>query len=133
MLGLTQADLAKRAGISTTDLNNIESGQADPKVSTLEAILNALEEAGAVFKDGFLGPRPFRVGDRVKYRLGKAPDPLQWHAIGEIIEVESAPIMMGPVPRVRARIAGVESAWSMPSDFEFAPSDPDSFQTRKRS
>ena len=75
MLGLTQADLAKRAGISTTDLNNIESGQADPKVSTLEAILNALEEAGAVFKDGFLGPRPFRVGDRVKYRVGKAPDP----------------------------------------------------------
>ena len=120
MLGLTQADLAKRAGISTTALNNIENGQADPKASTLEAIRAAIENAGAEFRDGFVGLRPFRVGDRVRYRPGKAPDPLQWHAAGEIIEVESAPIMMGPVPRVRARIAGIESAWTMPSDFVFA-------------
>ena len=50
MLGLTQADLAKAAGISTTGLNNIERGIADPKASTLRAIQGALEEPGIVFQ-----------------------------------------------------------------------------------
>ena len=49
MLGMTQADLAKLAGISTTGLNNIERGLADPKASTLRAIQSALEGAGAIF------------------------------------------------------------------------------------
>ncbi|PAP92139.1 helix-turn-helix domain-containing protein [Mesorhizobium wenxiniae] len=49
MLGLTQAELAKRAGISTTGLNNLESGASDPKASTLRAIQTALESAGVEF------------------------------------------------------------------------------------
>lgn len=49
MLGITQADLAHRAGISTTGLNNIERGHADPKTSTLRAIEAALREAGVIF------------------------------------------------------------------------------------
>jgi predicted transcriptional regulator len=49
MLGLTQATLADAAGISTTALNNIERGAADPKASTLSAIQRALETAGAEF------------------------------------------------------------------------------------
>ncbi|TGT35702.1 helix-turn-helix domain-containing protein [Mesorhizobium sp. M8A.F.Ca.ET.165.01.1.1] len=49
MLGLTQADLAKRAGLSTTGLNNVESGGTDPKASTLRAIQAALEAAGVEF------------------------------------------------------------------------------------
>lgn len=52
MLGLTQAELAKRAGISTTGLNNIESGTGDPKASTLTAIKSALEGAGIEFTNG---------------------------------------------------------------------------------
>jgi transcriptional regulator with XRE-family HTH domain len=52
MLGLTQAELAKRAGISTTGLNNIESGTGDPKASTLTAIKSALEAAGIEFTNG---------------------------------------------------------------------------------
>lgn len=52
MLGLTQAELASAAGISTTGLNNIERGTADPKASTLRAIQQALESAGVVFLDG---------------------------------------------------------------------------------
>jgi len=52
MLGLTQADLATAAGISTTGLNNIERGTADPKASTLRAIQEALEAAGVIFLDG---------------------------------------------------------------------------------
>jgi predicted transcriptional regulator len=49
MLGMTQADLAKLAGLSTTGLNNIERGDADPKASTLKAIKAALESAGVIF------------------------------------------------------------------------------------
>lgn len=49
MLGLTQASLAEAAGISTTAINNIERGAADPKASTLGAIQRALEEAGIEF------------------------------------------------------------------------------------
>ncbi|MER8464155.1 helix-turn-helix domain-containing protein [Mesorhizobium sp. M1396] len=49
MLSLTQAELAKRAGISTTGLNNIESGGTDPKASTLRAIQTTLESAGVEF------------------------------------------------------------------------------------
>ena len=55
MLGLTQAELAKSAGISTTGLNNIERNSADPKASTLRAIQTALEEGGIIFmNDGEL-------------------------------------------------------------------------------
>jgi len=49
MIGMTQAALAGAAGISTTALNNIERGAADPKVSTLTAIQKALEAAGVIF------------------------------------------------------------------------------------
>jgi transcriptional regulator with XRE-family HTH domain len=49
LLGLKQADLATAAGISTTGLNNIERGNADPKASTLKAIEAALIDAGIVF------------------------------------------------------------------------------------
>lgn len=52
MLDLTQADLAKRAGISKTGLNNIERGSSDPKASTLRAIQQALELAGIEFTVG---------------------------------------------------------------------------------
>jgi transcriptional regulator with XRE-family HTH domain len=40
---------AKRAGLSTTGLNNLESGASDPKASTLRAIQAALESAGVEF------------------------------------------------------------------------------------
>jgi predicted transcriptional regulator len=52
MLNLTQAELAARAGISTTGLNNIERGVSDPKASTLSAIQRELEEAGVEFTNG---------------------------------------------------------------------------------
>ncbi len=52
MLGLTQAELAERAGISKTGLNNIEGGSSDPKASTLSAIQRVLEEAGVEFTNG---------------------------------------------------------------------------------
>jgi transcriptional regulator with XRE-family HTH domain len=66
MLGLTQAELAERAGMSKTGLNNIESGASDPKASTLKAIQSALEAAGVEFipeNGGGAGVR-LRKGDR---------------------------------------------------------------------
>jgi transcriptional regulator with XRE-family HTH domain len=58
LLGLTQARLANAAGLSTTGLNNIETGQSDPRASTLKAIQSALEARGAFFSaDGGLYER----------------------------------------------------------------------------
>jgi DNA-binding XRE family transcriptional regulator len=49
MIGLTQAELASEAGISTTALNSIEAEKSDPKLSTLRAIQAALEAHGIQF------------------------------------------------------------------------------------
>jgi transcriptional regulator with XRE-family HTH domain len=40
--GLTQVDLAKRAGVSQGSLSGIETGSMDPSVKTLLLILGAL-------------------------------------------------------------------------------------------
>lgn len=52
---MTQATLAKLARLSTTGLNNIEKGNADPKASTLRAIEQALTSAGVEFIDDARG------------------------------------------------------------------------------
>jgi len=43
--GLTQADLARRAGIRPETLNRIERGKATPDVATVLKITRAMEEA----------------------------------------------------------------------------------------
>jgi DNA-binding XRE family transcriptional regulator len=58
MIGITQAELAREAGLSTTGLNNIEAGRADAKGSTLRAIQAALEAHGVEFtNDAYPGVR----------------------------------------------------------------------------
>lgn len=44
-LGMTQSELAKKADVTQAYIAKIESGDADPKVSTLENISKALQEA----------------------------------------------------------------------------------------
>lgn len=44
-LGLTQADLARRAGIRPESLNRIEQGRVSPTIRTIEKIDRALNEA----------------------------------------------------------------------------------------
>ena len=46
-LGLTQADLARRAGIRPESLNRIEQGRVSPAVRTVEKIDRVLKEAEA--------------------------------------------------------------------------------------
>ena len=46
-VGLTQADLARRAGIRPETLNRIERGKATPSIPTIEKITRAIEQAQA--------------------------------------------------------------------------------------
>jgi DNA-binding XRE family transcriptional regulator len=49
-LGLTQVDLARRAGIRPETLNRIEQGKHSPSVATVEKIDRALKKAEATEK-----------------------------------------------------------------------------------
>lgn len=40
--GLTQADLAEKAGVGRNRVSDIESGEADPRLSTIEKVTDAL-------------------------------------------------------------------------------------------
>jgi DNA-binding XRE family transcriptional regulator len=45
--GLTQADLARRAGIRTETLNRLEKGRSTPDVDTVDKIIRVLERVEA--------------------------------------------------------------------------------------
>jgi len=44
-VGLTQTELAKKAGVSQSLIARIERGSVDPRLSTLQKILSAMQEA----------------------------------------------------------------------------------------
>jgi transcriptional regulator with XRE-family HTH domain len=58
LLGITQADLAERSGVSLRTVANFETGERQPIPAILAAIQRALETAGIVFlgKDRSGGP-----------------------------------------------------------------------------
>jgi len=51
LIGWTQTQLAKAAGVSALSIKNIEAGKTDPKSSTLNAIQSAFEKQNVVFLD----------------------------------------------------------------------------------
>lgn len=87
--GLTQAELAESAGITQAYIARIESGDADPKVSTLEKISKALKKALGEEKitAGKIMARPIisvSPGDRVR----KSIDLMEVHDISQIPVLE---------------------------------------------
>lgn len=67
LLGWTRTELADRAIVSTTTVADIERGDVSPRVSTLEAIIRVLENAGIEFL------RPDREGRGEGVRLMVVP------------------------------------------------------------
>lgn len=58
-LGITQEELAQKAGVSQAYIAKLESGQADPKLSTFQKILHCLEsmeEKGKRASDVMVSP-----------------------------------------------------------------------------
>lgn len=51
MLDWKQTDLAAAAGLSEMSVKNVEKGQKDSRMSTIQAIRSALESAGIIFID----------------------------------------------------------------------------------
>lgn len=52
LLDWSQAELSRRTGISTTSIGNIESGNTQPRESTLDIIRKAFETANVEFIEG---------------------------------------------------------------------------------
>lgn len=73
-LGITQEELAKKAGVSQAYIAKLESGQADPKLSTFQRILECLEDAeegGKKAADVMVSPIVFiDANDSVENAIG---------------------------------------------------------------
>mgnify|MGYP000476367032 CR=1 FL=1 len=52
LLGLTQVELAKAAGVSDMTIANFETGKSEPQRATLEKILAELDRRGIEFTNG---------------------------------------------------------------------------------
>jgi predicted transcriptional regulator len=65
LLGITQAALARKSGVSLRTIASFEAGERDPIPANLTAIRRALEAVGVTFIDG--------NGDGPGVRLKKRP------------------------------------------------------------
>lgn len=63
-LGITQAELARRAGIRTETLCRLEAGKRKPTVATIDRLHKALKEAAADKPSSTPAPRKRRPGKR---------------------------------------------------------------------
>jgi predicted transcriptional regulator len=67
LVGWTQQELAKNAGVGTVAIHQLESGTSQPRRATLDVVRRALEEAGVEFIDengGGAGVRLRRPGPK---------------------------------------------------------------------
>jgi predicted transcriptional regulator len=51
LIGWTQADLAQASGVSQVAIKNIERGSTDPRLSTINSIETAFDQAGVILLD----------------------------------------------------------------------------------
>ncbi len=78
-LGWTQAELAKRTGISQADISRLENGHLDARWSTIQRLLTALASPGA-------RPRRSLANGRRVARPPAAPG-TRWSPKGETIDI----------------------------------------------
>ncbi|MCQ5362099.1 MAG: CBS domain-containing protein [Candidatus Methanomethylicia archaeon] len=83
--GLTQKELAKKAGISQSLVARIESGSVDPRVSTLRKILNVLSEEVSEVKlsAGSIMHQPV-ISVELEESIGKAVELMWKHGISQL-------------------------------------------------
>lgn len=84
-LGLTQSELAERVGVTQAYISKIESGTADPRISTLEEISEALEEVAPEdrIKAGQVMNRPI-ISVAPKDKVKKVIELMVTHDISQI-------------------------------------------------
>jgi transcriptional regulator with XRE-family HTH domain len=68
LLGLSQQDVAQRAGVSTRTIVNLENRDRQPIAATVKAVTAALVEAGVIFI-------PAEGGEGPGLRLARPPGP----------------------------------------------------------
>ncbi len=103
-LGLTQVELARRAGIRPETLNRLEQGKHMPTIATIDKIDRALKEAGQTEEPSALGPFPH---ERWLYdnpeALAAAQKGLEQARRGEFVEEPGleagVPLPVGKKPR----------------------------------
>lgn len=67
LIGWSQQELAKNAGIGTVAVHQLETGTSQPRRATLDVIRRAFEKAGVEFIDengGGAGVRLRKTGDK---------------------------------------------------------------------
>ena len=69
LLGWSQQDLSKHAGVGTVAIHQLESGTSQPRLATMDVIRRAFESAGVEFIDENGGGAGVRLK---KPRDGKA-------------------------------------------------------------
>jgi len=92
MLGLTQTDLAKKAGISQSMIARIESGSVDPRVSTLTRIVSVLSQKEEPLH------RASEVMHTPVYSVGPADPVSRAVEIMEKSDVSQLPVVEGGTP-----------------------------------
>lgn len=97
--GLTQKDLAERAGVSQSLISRIEKGSVDPKLSTLQSILNVLSGYTSVKKRACDIMNPNVISVRYDETVRDAVDLMRTYDISQL-----------PVEREGRMVGGIHEA-----------------------
>lgn len=126
ILGLKQSDLAKKAGISISTLNNIERRiQTDPKISTLHAIQRALEIEGVRFLENengeigvFLNPNRLSKGKKKKSALDHTSMYRAWllDVLASVYTTRSKLLALVAAPNAKTQVGLVEQVKATAED-----------------
>lgn len=72
-LGLKQSELAIKSGVSLPQLNRLERAEAEPRYSTAQKILQALEAEGVSFRRTEAGELQMLMNGDLVQRISRGP------------------------------------------------------------